>query len=87
MRKPLLFCFNLTKMLLRAIACFRKHIVNMLYLKQRAEIGLESLKVAISTLKTKNVEDSRNNLKMKTSRAYSMKIAVRLLKDCLIHNT
>ena len=34
-------------------------MVNMLYLKKRAEISLDSVKVAIYTLRTKNVQDSR----------------------------
>ena len=38
----------------------------MLYLRQRADIYLDGLKVAILTLKTQNVQDSRKNLKMKT---------------------
>ena len=33
-------------------------MVNMFYLKQCAEIGLDGLKVAISLLKTKNVQES-----------------------------
>ena len=41
-------------------------MVNMPYLRQRAEIGLDGLKVAISTLKTKIVQDSQKNLRMKT---------------------
>ena len=40
-------------------------MVNMLYLRGRAEIGLDGLKVAISILKTKNVQDSQTNLEMK----------------------
>ena len=59
-------------------------MVNMLYLRQRAEIGLDGLKVAISTLKTKIVQDSRKNLRMKTGRHYLMKIVVRPLNNCLI---
>ena len=39
-------------------------MVNMFYVRQRAEIGLNGVKVMISTLKTKNVQESRKNLKM-----------------------
>ena len=65
MREALLFRFNYKKVLLKVIACFRKRMVNMLYLRGRAEIGLDGLKVAISILKTKNVQDSQTNLEMK----------------------
>ena len=53
-------------------------MANMLYLGQRAEFGLNGLNVAISTLKTKNVQDSQQNFKMKIWSYYSMKIAVGL---------
>ena len=33
-------------------------MVNILYVRQCAEIGLDGLQVAISTLKTKNIQDS-----------------------------
>ena len=58
---------------------------NILCLRQRAEIGLDGLKVAIPTLKTNNVQDSRKNLKVKTWRHYSMKITARPSNNCLIH--
>ena len=62
-------------------------MVNMLYLRRRAEIGLDGSKVTIFTFKTKNIQDSRKNLKMKmkTRRHYSMKIAFRPLNKFLIH--
>ena len=58
-------------------------MVKMLYLRERAEIGLDVLKEATSTLKTKNVQDNRKNLKMQTWKHYSMKIAVSPLKNLL----
>ena len=59
----------------------------MLYLRQRAEIGLDCLKVAISTLKMKNVQDGQKKLKMKTWRHYAMAIAVKPLEIvwCMKH--
>ena len=39
-------------------------MMNTLYLRQRAEIGLDGFKVAISILKTKNVQESRKKLKI-----------------------
>ena len=42
-------------------------MLNMLYLRQHAEIGLDDLKVSISTSKTKK----------KMKRRYSMEFAVR----------
>ena len=80
MRKALLFCLNLKKVLLKIIACFRESMMNMLYLRPRTKIGLDGSKVAISALKTKNVQDSRKNFKMKIWRFYSMKIGCQTLK-------
>ena len=60
----MLFRFDWTKVLLKVIGFFRKRMVNMFYVRQRAEIGLNGVKVMISTLKTKNVQESRKNLKM-----------------------
>ena len=73
MREVLLFYVNEKS---AVIACFRKHLVNVLYIKQRAEVGSDGLNVTISTLNTKNVQDSRKNSKKKTWRHYSVKIAV-----------
>ena len=58
-------------------------MVKIFYLRQRAEIGLDGLKVAISISKTKNVQDSRKYLKMKTWSHFSMEIAVRPLNNNL----
>ena len=68
MREAMVFVSIFKKVLLKVIACFRKRVVNMLYLRQRAEIGLDGLKMANSTLKRKNVQDSRKNWTMKTWR-------------------
>ena len=84
MREALLWSFNLKKKgLLKITACFRKRMVNMLDLRQRVEIGLDGLKVAISIFKTKNVQDSRKIWTLRVWRHDSMKIAVRLLNNCL----
>ena len=85
MREALLFYSNLLNMLLKIIAYFRRRTLNMLYLRERAEISLDGLKVVISTLKTKNVQDSRKNLKIETWRHYSLKTAVRSLQDHLVY--
>ena len=57
MQEASIFAMIKKKVLLKVIACLRNRIVNMLYLGQCAEIGLDGLKVAISILKTKSVQD------------------------------
>ena len=52
MREALILALILKKVLLKVITCFRKRMVNMFYLRQHAEIGLDGLKVAVPTLKS-----------------------------------
>ena len=85
LRKALLLALIFKKSAAESYRLLQEMYGKLLYLRQRAEIGLGGLKVAISTLKTKNVQYSRKKLKMKALRHYSMKIAVRPLNNCLIH--
>ena len=59
-------------------------MLNMLYLRQRAGIGLDGLKVVILTLKSKTVQDSRTKFEDEDLSHHFMKIAVRPLNNCLI---
>ena len=50
-------------------------------------IWLDGSKVAISTSKTKHVQDRQKNFKLKTWRHYSINIAARPSNNCLIHES